>query len=125
MIKSGAAVLRRRTISLLSRRSYSRFLGAMTFLQPAASSFATTCCPRNPPPPVTRTVLSVQNPISSGNHRSHGGLQVIGDTIIPLMPCAKLFTQNPGTFTRRSKSQRLYVSIHHDAHQLAKINFRP
>src|SRR5580658_226121 len=116
MIKSGAVLLRRRTISLLSRKSYSRFLGATTFLQPAVSSFARTCCPRNPPPPVTRTVLSAQNPISSGNHRSHGGLQVIGDAVIPLMPCTKFFAQNIRTVTRRSKSQRLQVSIHHDPH---------
>src|ERR1035437_9526367 len=123
MIKSGSALLRRRTICSRSRKSYSRFLGAITFSQPAALSFARTCCPRNPPPPVTRTVLFVQNPISSGNHRSQSGVQVIGDAVIPLMPRTTLLTQNPGAFTRRSKFKRLHVSIHHDAHQVTKINF--
>src|ERR1019366_3775877 len=124
MIKSGSALLRRRTIWSRSRRSYSRFLGAITFSQPAALSFARTCCPRNPPPPVTRTVLSAQKPISLPKRGSRSGLQVIGDAVIPLMPCAELFSQNSCAFTSRGKSQRLHVSIHHDAHQLAKINFR-
>src|ERR1019366_8405474 len=124
MIKSGSARLRSRTICSRSRRSYSRFLGAITFSQPAALSFARTCCPRNPPPPVTRTVLSAQKPISLPKHGSLSGLQVIGDASFPLMPCAEFFAQNSCAFTGRDKSQRLHISIHHDAHQLTKTNLR-
>src|SRR5260370_19271636 len=124
MTKSGFALFRRRSICSRSRKSHSLLLGAITFLQPAAFSFATTCCPRNPPPPVTRTVLSRQKPISLPKHSSRSRLQVIGDAVIPLMPRATLFAQNSCAFARRPKSQRLHVSIHHNAHQLAKTDFR-
>src|ERR1035437_8405473 len=111
IIKSGSALLRRRTICSRSRKSYSRFLGAITFLQPAVLSFARTCCPRNPAPPVTRTVLSAQKPISLPKRCSRGGLYVIGDAVIPLVPGAELFAQKSCAFTRRGKSQGLHVSI--------------
>src|SRR5260370_20438684 len=123
MTKSGFALFRRRSICSRSRKSHSLLLGAITFLQPAAFSFATTCCPRNPPPPVTRTVLSSQKPISLPKHSSRSRLQVIGDAVIPLMPCATLFAQNCCAFTRRPKSQRLHVSIHPDPYQLRKTPF--
>src|SRR5260370_9811107 len=124
MTKSGFALFRRRSICSRSRKSCSLLLEANTFSQPAAFSFATTCCPRNPPPPVTRTVLSPQKPISLPKHSSRSRLQVIGHAVIPLMPCATLFAQNCCALARRPKSQRLHASIHHDTHHLTNTEFR-
>src|ERR1700691_630566 len=124
IIKSGSAFLRRRAICSRSRRSHSRFLGAITFSQPALLSLARTCCPRNPPPPVTRTVLFVQKPISLPKHRSLSGLQIFGHAVIPLMPFTEFLAQKSCAFTRRGKSQRFHVTVHHDAHQLMKTDLR-
>src|ERR1700678_4202501 len=124
MTKSGFVFSKSRLICSRSRKSYSSVVGATTLSQPTAFSWARTCCPRKPPPPVTKTVWPAQKPLSLSKRSSDGGLHVIGNTVIPLMPCPELLAQSPCTVAAGIKSERLHVSVHHDADQLAKIDLR-